>query len=162
MNDEVLARLNIYPLIKKMAMVDLGCGVGTVARYAAKKFPLTTITGVTIVDAQITTGTALINKDGLSAQVGLVKDNFENSIFATESFHRAYAVESACHANGSNKELFVAEMARILKTGGKFCIADGFIKHDKKLPWFLIKFIKKYLTAGISPALATLMNLMQR
>ena len=150
MNDEVLARLQI-PAYKKIAAVDLGCGVGTVARYTAKKYPLTTITGVTIVDDQISTGTALINKDGLSNQVILVKDNFENISFKNERFDRAYAVESACHANGSNKELFIAEMARILKTGGKFCIADGFIKHDKKLPWLFNKIYKKIITCWALP-----------
>ena len=150
MNDEVLARLQI-PADKKMAVIDLGCGVGTVARYTTKKYPLTTITGVTIVDAQINTATALINKDGLSNQVSLVKDNFENISFATESFDRAYAVESACHASGSSKELFIAEMARIIKTGGKFCIADGFLKHDKKLPSLFNKIYKKIINCWALP-----------
>ena len=39
MNDEVLNRLNI-PINTTSNIVDLGCGVGTVARYAAKKYPL--------------------------------------------------------------------------------------------------------------------------
>ena len=42
MNDEVLKRLQI-PVDKKTTVVDLGCGVGTVARYTAKQYPLTTI-----------------------------------------------------------------------------------------------------------------------
>jgi MPBQ/MSBQ methyltransferase len=150
MNDEVLQRLDI-PACKSSAVVDLGCGVGTVARYAAKKFPLATITGVTISDFQITKGNALISKEGLNGKVKLVKENFEGCSFADESFDRAYALESACHASGSNKELFVKEMARILKSGGQFCIADGFLKHDKKLPWLFNKMYRRIIDCWALP-----------
>ncbi|MGC4102779.1 methyltransferase domain-containing protein [Ferruginibacter sp.] len=142
MNDEVLKRLEI-PSTKPTTIIDLGCGVGTVARYTAKKYPLAKLTGVTIVDYQLAKGNELIEKDQLQDKVNLVKDNFENISFADETFDRAYALESACHASGANKELVIKEMARILKTGGRFCIADGFLKHDKKLPWLFRKLNKK-------------------
>ena len=150
MNDEVLASLQIETG-KESTIVDLGCGVGTVARYAAKKYPFAKITGVTIVDYQINKGRELISKDNLTEKVTLGKDNFENISFNDESFDKAYAIESACHASGSNKELFIAQMARILKTGGKFCIADGFLKHDKKLPWLFNKIYKKIINCWALP-----------
>jgi MPBQ/MSBQ methyltransferase len=150
MNDEVLQRLDI-PVDTTSEIVDLGCGVGTVARYAAKKFPLASITGLTIADYQITKGRELIHKKGLAKRVRLTKDNFEDSSFADESFDRAYALESACHASGSSKELFVKEMARVLKNGGKFCIADGFLKHDKKLPWLFDKMYRKIINCWALP-----------
>jgi MPBQ/MSBQ methyltransferase len=150
MNAKVLEQLQI-PADKKTSIVDLGCGVGTVARYAAKQYPGTTITGVTIVDFQLSKGRELIHKDGLDKRVQLVKDNFEGSHFTDESFDRAYALESACHATGSNKELIIKDLARILKTGGKFCIADGFLKHDKKLPWLFDKIYKKIIACWALP-----------
>jgi len=150
MNDEVLNRLNITSA-KHAAIVDIGCGVGTVARYAAKKYPATIITGVTIADFQLHKGRELIHKEGLTEKVHLVKDNFEGSSFANESFDKAYALESACHASGSNKELVIKELARLLKTGGRFCIADGFLKHDKKLPWLFDKIYKKIITCWALP-----------
>ena len=150
MNDEVLNRLNI-PINTTSNIVDLGCGVGTVARYAAKKYPLAKLTGVTIADYQIDKGNDLIAKEGLTEKIELVKDNFEDTRFANESFDRAYALESACHAAGSDKEFFIAEMARILKTGGNFCIADGFIKTDKKLPWFFDKIHRKIINCWALP-----------
>ncbi|MEI9958416.1 MAG: hypothetical protein WDM90_19405 [Ferruginibacter sp.] len=61
MNDEVLLHLKI-PADAATKIVDLGCGVGTVARYTAKQFPNTIITGVTIVDYQINKGRELIKK----------------------------------------------------------------------------------------------------
>ena len=150
MNDEVLKRLQITA-DKKIAIVDLGCGVGTVSRYTAKQFPHAAVTGITIVDAQIKKGTALIKNDCLSEKVELVKDNFENISFAAQSFDRAYAIESACHASGSNKILFVKEIARILKSGGRFCIADGFLKHHKKLPWLFHKIYVKIIKCWALP-----------
>lgn len=146
MNEEVLQQLQIDPATPS-TIADLGCGVGTVARHTAKKFPLSKVTAVTISDYQIQKGQSLNRADQLEDQVSMLQSNFENLDIPGETFTHAYAIESACHANGSDKELFIAEMARVLKQGGRFCIADGFLKHDKKLPRlfdFLYKKIIKY------------------
>jgi MPBQ/MSBQ methyltransferase len=155
MNDEVLARLQL-PTGKPVYIADLGCGVGTVARYTAKKYELALLTGTTIVDYQVEKGRSLIAAEGLENKVCLVKDNFEDSHFPDEHFDFAYALESACHARGSNKELFIAEMARTLKTGGRFCIADGFLKHDKKLPWLFRKIYYKIIDCWALPCFGNL------
>lgn len=144
MNREVLNHLQLNP-DENTQIADLGCGVGTVARYAAKKFPAAKITGITISDYQIEKGKSLIKKDNLENKVSIVKDNFESLHFGNETFTHAYALESACHAGGADKELFIAEMARVLKSGGRFCIADGFLKHDKKLPLFFSFLYKKII-----------------
>ncbi len=133
MNAEVLKRLEI-PIDEEASVADLGCGVGTVARYAATHLPLANITGVTISNYQITKANELIVKEGLEEQVKIVCSNFESLDFADETFTHAYALESACHANSHNKELFIAEMARTLRKGGRFCIADGFLKPAAKRP----------------------------
>jgi ubiquinone/menaquinone biosynthesis C-methylase UbiE len=119
--------------------------VGTVARYAANRFPFAKITGITISEYQIEKGTSLINKENLNNQVSVVKDNFESLHYTDNYFTHAYALESACHASGDDKENFISEMARVLKHGGRFCIADGFIKHNKKLPGFFSFLYKKIL-----------------
>jgi MPBQ/MSBQ methyltransferase len=144
MNDEVLNQLLINPK-KKSLIADLGCGVGTVARHAARKFPLAKITGITISDFQIKKGLSLISKENLYNQVSVLKDNFENLHYPDNYFTHAYALESACHAGGSDKEKFIAEMARVLQPGGRFCMADGFIKHNKKLPRFFLFLYRKIL-----------------
>jgi MPBQ/MSBQ methyltransferase len=155
MNDEVLDRLQL-PVDKEIKIADLGCGVGTVARHTAKKYARAHITGTTIVDYQVEKGNEFIAKEDLAGKVELVNDNFEHSNFATEHFDFAYALESACHAGGSSKELFVAEMARILKAGGRFCIADGFLKHDKKLPWLFNKIYRKIIDCWALPCFGNL------
>lgn len=144
MNDEVLKRLQIDPA-KSIQIADLGCGVGTVASHTARKFPTASVTGVTIVDSQIAKGKELIRKDKLDKQVILSNENFENLSFEDGSFDHAYAVESACHANGSGKQLFVKEMARILKSGGSFSIADGFLKNNNKRPRLFNYIYKKII-----------------
>ncbi len=146
MNEEVLKQLQIDATTTSR-IADLGCGVGTVARFAATKFPRATVTGITISDYQIEKGRSLIEKEGLKNRVRLVKDNFENLQAENEVFTHAYALESACHAHGSDKAVFIAEMTRVLKPGARFCIADGFLKHDRNLPRifsFLYKKILRY------------------
>jgi MPBQ/MSBQ methyltransferase len=150
MNDEVLKLLQIE-INENTQIADLGCGVGTVARHAAKKYPLAKITGVTIADYQLEKGRSLIEKDGLTDQVAIIKDNFENLHFENGSFTHAFALESACHAGGSGKPLFISEMSRVLKSGGRFCIADGFIKHNRKLPRFFSYIYKKILKCWALP-----------
>jgi ubiquinone/menaquinone biosynthesis C-methylase UbiE len=122
-----------------------------VARHAAKKYPNLRITATTISDYQVEKGNSLTIKEGLQQNVNLVKDNFEQSAFPDGYFDHAYALESACHAHGSNKELFIAEMARTLKGGGRFCIADGFIKHNQKLPRLFRKINSKITNCWALP-----------
>ena len=157
MNEEVLHRLQIDP-VAESNIADLGCGVGTVARHTAKKFLLAKITGITIVDSQIEKGKALILKDGLQNRILLQNENFEKLHLHDMSFTHAYAIESACHANGTGKELFIKEMARVLKSGGRFSIADGFIKHSKKHPWLFNYIYKKIIKFWALPSFGNILE----
>ncbi|HEX7844299.1 MAG TPA: methyltransferase domain-containing protein [Chitinophagaceae bacterium] len=143
MSDEVINQLQLGKTSAHIA--DLGCGVGAVARYTAKKYPAVNITGVTISKYQVEKASALNRKDDLHRQISIVNENFEALSFEDESFDHAYALESACHSSGSSKELFIAEMARILKKDGRFCIADGFLKPDAKRP-SLFNYLNKKIT----------------
>lgn len=158
MNGEVLKQLQVNKL-KRASIADLGCGVGAVARYAAQRFPLASIKAITISNYQVTKGNELNKRTHLQGQVTMVKDNFENLQIEDESFTHAYALESCCHALGDGKPLFVAEMARILKSGGRFCIADGFIKHDRKLPRLFSFIYKKILKYWALPCFANINEL---
>lgn len=146
MNEEVLGHLGLDPG-KEALLADLGCGMGTVARQAVEKYPFAKVTGITISGWQQEQGTALTRAAGLQEKVRIVIENFEQLPFADGSFTHAYAIESACHAASEGKELFIAEMARVLQAGGRFCIADGFLKNNGKKPRFfrwLYKHIARY------------------
>lgn len=133
MNEEVTKQLRLNTC-EEAHIADLGCGMGTVARYTVTEYPLTKVTGVTISSWQLEKGTDLTAKAQLQDKVSILNENFEQLSFANETFTHAYAIESACHAAGDNKELFIAEMARVLKQGGRFCIADGFLKNNGRKP----------------------------
>lgn len=155
MNEEVLHTLSLDHS-SRIHIADLGCGVGTVARYAAKKNAAAKITGITISDYQIQKGSALIAKENLSEQVNIVKDNFEHLQFEDNYFTHAYALESACHANGKDKALFIQEMARVLQPGGRFCIADGFLKHDNKITGLFSFLYKRIIKCWAVPGFANI------
>lgn len=155
MNGQVLKNLRI-PTDKNVEIADLGCGMGAVARYAAALYPAARITGTTISGLQIVKGNELCEKEGLSDKVLLIPDNFENSIIPAKTFDLAYAVESACHARFADKRHFIAEMARILKPAGKFCIADGFIKHENKLPGLFSRINQKITDCWALPCFGQL------
>jgi ubiquinone/menaquinone biosynthesis C-methylase UbiE len=143
MNQQVLNRLELGG--NEMKLIDLGCGVATVARYISNKFPNARITGVTISDWQIQKARQLNAENGLQKNIFIEKNNFENLSYPSESFSHAYAVESACHANGSGKDAFVSEMARVLKPGGKFCMVDGFLKTRSARPRFFNYLYRKVI-----------------
>ena len=158
MNKEVLAHLKIDSA-KRVSVADLGCGVGAVSRYAARQFPFAKITGITISDYQIIKGASLNKQENLQNRVRMIKDNFEKLHIDNETFTHAYALESCCHARGKGKPFFVSEMARVLKSGGRFCIADGFLKHDCKLPRFFSFIYKKILKYWALPCFGNINEL---
>jgi MPBQ/MSBQ methyltransferase len=153
MNREVIKGLNINEA-EGCHIADLGCGVGTVARYTANKYPRAKITGVTISKFQVDNAQVLIDKEMLRERVSVLDQNFEDLGFPDETFTHAYAIESACHAAGANKELFIAEMARTLKTGGQFCVADGFLKPARKRPALFRYLSKKIIKFWAVPEFA--------
>lgn len=153
MNEEVLGQLLIDPEAPSH-IVDLGCGMATVARHAVQQFPLARVTAVTIADYQVEKGRQLTEAQGLQERVAILKDNFENLHIADESFTHAYAIESACHAGSKDKELFIAGMARVLKKGGRFCIADGFLKNNDKKPRFFQWLYKRIVSYWAVPGFA--------
>ncbi len=155
MNAQVIAHLHL-PKNKPTHIADLGCGVGTVARYTATHYPLATINAITISDYQIQKANDLLAKEGLANQVTITKNNFEQLQLPNQLFTHAYAIESACHAHGPAKELFIKEMARVLQSGGHFCIADGFLKHDEKLPRFFNFLYKKIIRYWALPCFGSI------
>ncbi len=155
MSCEVIDQLHLPPG-EEAHIADLGCGVGAVARYTAKRYPASHITAVTISQYQVDKANSLNNKENLTEQISIVNDNFEHLHFPDETFTHSYALESACHARGSNKELFIAEMARTLQKGGRFCIADGFLKPVQKTPPLFTWLYKKITNFWAVPCFANI------
>ena len=156
MTKEVFERLEIYEHIKKsnepVKAIDLGCGVGTSARYFAQMYPYAEITAITLLQEQIELGKYLLQKDiergkvrnqDIKPAVDFVCTDYTNTSFLDRSFSAAYAIESSCHANGKDKFELLEEASRLLKSGGKLVVADGFLKHGNKLPYLVEKAYHK-------------------
>lgn len=144
MNAKVLEELQIDPG-KPALIADLGCGMSTVARYAATQYPLSQLVAITIVEKHVEMAKELNKAAGLENRVTVCRDNFEDLHLPGGTFTHAYAIESACHAASPGKKKFISEMAGILKPGGRFCIADGFLKSNKP-PTGLFKWLYHKMT----------------
>jgi MPBQ/MSBQ methyltransferase len=131
MNRQVLDRLRLT-VDRSDLIVDLGCGVGATVRYAASLFPQKQILGVTVVPWQVEKGNAWNRRVALGERARLLLADYTRTGLAAASVDGALAIESACHAEGSHKEPFVREAARILKPGGRLVVADGFLKHPER------------------------------
>ena len=120
-------------------LIDLGCGAGAIARSIAKNFPGAIIKGVTLSPSQVEIATKLNALENLQKQIEIFKADYTAMPFEDDSADGVWAVESACYAKGAGKENLLREMARVLKTGGRFVVADCFIKQPEKKFNFLIE-----------------------
>lgn len=123
MNTQVLKRLNIGTT--KNRLIDLGCGMGGTMRQALKLYKNIIAYGVTLSDFQVQKGNELLKgKNGI-----IIKENYNHTSFQSNSFDSAVAIESFCHSGHNYNSL--KEAHRILKPGGRFVIADAFLKKDR-------------------------------
>jgi MPBQ/MSBQ methyltransferase len=114
------------------------------------------VIGVTIVDSQIAYGNMLSARMNLQTRVQLMRENYENMSFEDQAFDAAYAIESMCHAQGDGKSVFVTEMARVLKPGGRFVVLDGFLKTPGPMPYVMEVAYRHLCRCWALPCLATL------
>jgi MPBQ/MSBQ methyltransferase len=118
MNERVLDQM---PLKNGPARVaDLGCGVGSVTAYAARKYPAAHFVGITLVDEQVRFA-KMIHGRGLDIRCG----DYHDLPFMNETLDGAFFLESFCHSE--HPAQLLDEVARCIKPGGKFVLVDGFI-----------------------------------
>jgi MPBQ/MSBQ methyltransferase len=126
MNVEVLARLQVEG-IAKPRLLDLGCGLGATLRSFARHLPQAHLVGVTRVPWQVERARALNDAAGCGERVCVVEDNYEDTHLPRSSYDGVYAVESSCHARGADKGALLTEAHRLLRSGGRLVVADGFL-----------------------------------
>jgi SAM-dependent methyltransferase len=130
MNREVLDRLDLDSAAGGH-ILDLGCGLGATARFAAKTMPNVRVSGVTIVPWQVEQAAALNRGAETNGRVNVVHGDYTAVPFAAGTFDGAYALESSCYAPGFGKEPLIDEAYRILKPGARFVVADAFLKTER-------------------------------
>ena len=139
LNLEVAGRLHLNSG-EPSFLIDLGCGVGATARSVARNNPNTIVKGITIAPSHVQIGAKLNADEYLQNRIEIIRGNYTGTPFEDDAADGVWAVESACYARGSAKEDLIIEMARVLKTGGRFVIADCFVvRPEKKFNGFIEK-----------------------
>jgi MPBQ/MSBQ methyltransferase len=129
-NAEVLARLKLQG-ISEPQLLDLGCGLGATLRSFARRLPQAWLLGITRVPWQVENARALNRAAGCSERVRVVEGDYEATALSSASYDGVYALESSCHAHGADKGALLAEAHRLLRPGGRFIVADGFLARDR-------------------------------
>lgn len=114
----LLARLALTPTTR---LLDVGCGMGGVARAAAAGFGCPVV-GVDLSPAFVAVGQDLTARVGLADRVALQVVPADALGFAAESFDRAVLVHVGM--NLPDKGAVFAEVHRVLRPGAVFAIFD--------------------------------------
>lgn len=118
---------------KPVKMLDVGCGVGGTSRYIAKKLgPKARVTGITLSPNQVNRARQLAEEQDVDNANFQVMNALEMT-FEDNSFDIVWACESGEHM--PNKELYIQEMMRVLKPGGKFVMATWCQRDDREVPF---------------------------
>ncbi|MEM9653419.1 MAG: class I SAM-dependent methyltransferase [Actinomycetota bacterium] len=116
-------------------VLDVGCGIGGPARFAADRFDR--VTGVDLTAAYVAVGTELNRWLGYDDRIDLRHGSALDLPFADASFDGGYLLHVGM--NIADKSRLLAEVHRTLKPGGGFAIydimrlVDGPV--DFPLPW---------------------------
>jgi len=130
MNREVLARLHVDG-VREPKLLDLGCGLGATLRSFAHRLPNACLLGLTRVPWQVEQAHALNHAAGCADRVRVIQGDYEDTMLPRGCYDGAYALESSCHAHGADKGALLAEAYRLLRSGGRLVVADGFLEADR-------------------------------
>ena len=129
MNREILDRLQIS--IDRPRILDMGCGLGATLRSIASRLPNADLRGVTLVPWQLEQGRQLNQSSLHAASIRLSLGHYEHTTYPSGTFDAICAIESSCYGTGPNKSRLIHEAHRLLRPGGRFVVADGFIGPGK-------------------------------
>lgn len=128
-----LDQLGIEP---SQSIIDIGCGLGGSARFAAKTYGAK-IVGLDLTAEYVETGQVLCDWVGLSNQVGLHQGSALSLPFDTAQFDGAFMIHVGM--NVQDKQTLMGEVSRVLKPGAKFGIYDIMKTNGEELiypvPW---------------------------
>lgn len=153
MNDH-LQHLLDFEASQPTTVLDIGCGYGSTALQLLQAFPNVELVGINANASEVAVANEMISTANLQERAKFVVADFQNTPFPDNSFDAAYALESACFAEGETKSKLVKEIARLLRPGGRFVVVDGFRKHDRPLPMLVDWLYQKSLAAWWMPSLA--------
>ena len=104
-----------------MHILDVGCGLGGAARFAAFRYG-SRITGIDLTPEYIATGNTLCDWVGLRPRVLLHEGNALAMPFGDGAFDGAYMLHAGM--NIADKDKLAADVSRVLRSGSLFGVYD--------------------------------------
>lgn len=112
---------------QRRCVLDLGCGAGATARTLVSDNPSLYAITVTNVAVQNRIAARLDAAAGVADRMAHIEADYTRTGLPAAQADGAWAVESACYAQGTAKADFVREAARLLKPGARLAVVDGFL-----------------------------------
>jgi len=107
-------------------VLDVGCGLGGTARYLAERYKCN-VAGIDLTEEYISVGKELTERIGLSDRVELSHGSALELPYEDKSFDVVWTEHVQMHIADKNR--FYAEIARVLKRGGRLLFHDIFRGH---------------------------------
>ena len=127
----IIARVRARTGEGALAILDVGCGTGVFASRISAASPRSTVWGVDLVSAMLVQGNARWRRD--PEHVAAVQGDSERLPFPAGAFDVVTCANSFHHY--PHQEVAVAEMHRVLKSGGRLFLVDGC--RDGLWGWFI-------------------------
>lgn len=122
---------DLLQIRKGDAVLDAGCGVGGTAIQFAETYGVK-VTGTTLSEKQANLAVRHAVRRGVDGLTSFIACDYCDTNLPAGSFDKAYAIESVSYAEQS--ESVFSEVFRLLRTGGKLAVLDGFlIKPDMNM-----------------------------
>jgi ubiquinone/menaquinone biosynthesis C-methylase UbiE len=112
---------DLVEIAPDMHLLDIGCGIGGPARYFATAYDCR-VTGIDLTDEYIEAANLLTQKVGLADRVSFDCGDATDLPYDDGAFDMAWALNVTM--NIQDRAGFYAEVRRVLKPGGKFCISE--------------------------------------
>ena len=117
-SEDFLAQLGLTP---DQRVLDVGCGLGGSARFAATRYGCR-ITGIDLTEEYVTTGQVMCDWVGLGGLVSLHRGSALAMFFEADTFDGAYMLHVGMNIH--DKRQLCGEVHRVLRPGACFGIYD--------------------------------------